>query len=116
MTVPAVPDPSAVIVLTTLGAATDAGPLARALVEERLAACVSVLPPMTSSYRWKGRLEEDREQQVVIKTTAGRLQALEERLRQLHPYDVPEFLVLPVAGGSAAYLGWLRESVAASAE
>jgi periplasmic divalent cation tolerance protein len=102
--------PDTVVVLTTIGADADAAALARTLVEERLAACVNVLPPMTSVYRWKGQIEQDREQQMLIKTTAGRVAALEARLRTLHPYDVPEFLVIRVAGGSDAYLAWLRES------
>jgi periplasmic divalent cation tolerance protein len=101
----------AVIVLTTLGADADAAALGRTLVDEGLAACVNVLPAMTSIYRWKGNIEQDREQQVVIKTIAERLPALEARLRELHPYEVPEFLVLDAAGGSEAYLRWLDESV-----
>jgi periplasmic divalent cation tolerance protein len=100
-----------VIVLTTLGADADAPALARVLVDERLAACVNILPPMTSIYRWKNAVEQDREQQVVMKTTAGRVAALEARLRQLHPYELPEFLVIPASGGSAAYLDWVRESI-----
>ena len=99
------------IVLTTIGADADAVALARTLVEERLAACVNVLPPMTSVYRWKGALEQDREQQLVIKTTSDRVAALEARLRSLHPYEVPEFLILPVGGGSEAYLAWVGESI-----
>ena len=83
---------------------------ARTLVEERLAACVNVLPPMTSIYRWKGVIEQDSEQQLVIKTSAARLTALEARVRELHPYDLPEFLVLSASGGSAGYLDWVRES------
>jgi periplasmic divalent cation tolerance protein len=106
------PQPSAVVlVLTTIGADADAPALARTLVDERLAACVNVLPEMTSVYRLKGQVERDRERQMVIKTDAGRLQALETRLRELHPYDLPEFLVVPASGGSAAYLAWIRESV-----
>ena len=108
------PTPSesdAVLVLTTLAADADAAGLARTLVEERLAACVNVLPVMTSFYRWKGSLEEEREQQLVIKTAADRVTALAARLRELHPYEVPEFLVLRVAEGSDAYLRWIRESV-----
>ncbi len=101
------------MVLTTLGAGTDASVLARTLVDERLAACVNVLPPMTSTYRWKGTVEQEREQQVIIKTTADRVAALEARLRQLHPYDLPEFLVLD-ARGSAAYAAWVRESTSAT--
>ena len=105
-------DVSAVaIVLTTLGADADAAALARTLVEEGLAACVNVLPPMTSVYRWRGTVEQDREQQLVIKTAVARLGDLEARLKALHPYELPEFLILPVAGGSSAYLAWVRESV-----
>ena len=103
-------DPPAVIVLTTLAADADAAALARTLVEERLAACVNVLPAMTSIYRWKGAVEQDREQQLVIKTTGERVAALEARIRQLHTYDVPEFLVLPASGGAAAYLQWIADS------
>ena len=98
------------IVLTTIGSETDALRLARTLVDERLAACVNVLPVMVSVYRWKGTVEQDKEQQVVIKTSSDRLPALETRLRQLHPYELPEFLVLEVEGG-AAYQAWVRESV-----
>lgn len=103
--------PPVVLVLTTLGADADAAALATTLVEERLAACVNVLPPMLSVYRWKGRIEQDREQQIVMKTTADRIAALEARLRTLHPYELPEFLVVPAAGGSDAYLAWVRESI-----
>src|SRR5215218_3267525 len=99
-----------VIVLTTLPAEADAGALGTALVEEHLAACVNLLPPMESIYRWRGGVERDTERQVVIKTTHQRLRALWERLRQLHPYDVPEFLVLPVVDGNDVYLRWIGES------
>ncbi|MGH9254753.1 MAG: divalent-cation tolerance protein CutA [Vicinamibacterales bacterium] len=98
------------IVLTTLGADADAAALARTLVEERFAACVNVLPPMASVYRWQGRIEQEQERQLVIKTTEGRVAALEERLRQLHPYELPEFLVFRAAGGSEAYVRWVGES------
>jgi periplasmic divalent cation tolerance protein len=96
----------AVVVLTTLGADADAAALARMLVEERLAACVNVLPVMLSVYRWKGVVEQEREQQLVIKTAASRVAALEARVRELHPYELPEFLVLS-ASGSRAYLDWI---------
>jgi periplasmic divalent cation tolerance protein len=101
----------AVIVLTTLGADADAATLARTLVEERLAACVNVLPAMTSIYRWKGSVEQGREQQLLVKTTAGRIDALAARLRELHPYEVPELLVFRVDEGADEYLRWVRESV-----
>jgi periplasmic divalent cation tolerance protein len=97
------------IVLTTLGADADALAIARTLIEERLAACVNILPPMTSIYRWQGKVEQDREQQLVIKTASDRVADLQTRLRQLHPYELPEFLVLD-ATGSEAYLAWVGES------
>jgi periplasmic divalent cation tolerance protein len=97
------------IVLTTLGADADAAAIARTLIDERLAACVNILPPMVSVYRWQGNVEQDREQQIVIKTAADRVAALQARLSQLHPYDLPEFLVLD-ASSSEAYLAWVRES------
>ncbi len=83
---------------------------ARTLVEERLAACVNVLPPMRSTYAWKGAVESADERQVVIKTTRDRVPQLEARLKALHPYEVPEFLVLTVTDGSRDYLSWLAES------
>ena len=104
------PDSTVLIVLTTLGADADVATIARTLVQERLAACVNVLPSMTSFYRWKGAIEEDREQQFVIKTTPDCAAALEARLRELHPYELPEFIVLD-ATASVAYAAWVRESV-----
>ena len=98
-----------VLVLTTFPE-DGADTLAIALVEERLAACVNVLEPMRSIYRWKGRVETTVERQVLIKTRAANVAALEVRVKELHPYDVPEFLVLAIEGGSHAYLAWLRES------
>jgi periplasmic divalent cation tolerance protein len=103
-------DTRTVLVLTTVDAALDATALARTLVDERLVACVNALAPVTSVYRWKGNIEVDREQQLLMKTSADRVPALEQRLRELHPYDVPEFLVLSVETGSAAYLAWVAES------
>ena len=98
------------IVLTTLPAEGDAEGFASQLVEERLAACVNILPAMRSVYRWKGSVERADERQVVIKTTAQRIAALEARFRALHPYDLPEFVVIPIVQGSAGYLAWLTES------
>jgi periplasmic divalent cation tolerance protein len=102
------------IVLTTFPADGDPAPLARTLVEERLAACVNVLPPMSSTYRWQGAVEIAEERQLVIKTTAGRIEALERRIAELHPYDVPEILTIPVGGASAAYGAWLGDSTVGS--
>ena len=101
-----------VVVWTTIGRSADGRGLASILVNERLAACVNVLPEMESIYRWKGQVETDSERQVVIKTTVARVAALRARLHELHDYDVPEFIVLPIAGGSEAYLSWIRESTA----
>ncbi len=100
-----------VIVLTTLGAGADGATFAETLVGERLAACVSLLPPMLSVYRWQGVVTRDEERQVVIKTTRGALPRLEARVRALHPYAVPEWLVLE-AGGAATYLNWVADAVA----
>src|SRR5688572_17156490 len=99
-----------VVVLTTLPAAGDAAAFARALVEEHLAACVNIHAPMTSIYWWDGKVQEDAERQLTIKTSADRVQALQDRIRDLHPYDVPEFLVLTVADASEAYTRWVRSS------
>ncbi|MBI2835740.1 MAG: divalent-cation tolerance protein CutA [Acidobacteria bacterium] len=99
-----------VIVLTTLPADNDASHLAQTLVDERLAACVNVHAEMQSIYRWEGDVAQDPERQVVIKTTSDRLARLWDRVRELHPYEVPEFLVLPVSDGSESYLKWLRDS------
>lgn len=100
----------ACLVLTTFPAEGDVDAVARTLVEEHLAACVSTLPPMASTYRWNGAVERADERQLLIKTTIEAVVKLEARLKALHPYDVPEFLVLPIAGGSAAYLSWLTAS------
>jgi periplasmic divalent cation tolerance protein len=98
------------IVLTTWPADRDPESLATSLVEERLAACVNVLPVMESVYRWEGGVQRDRERQLIVKTTAARVDALQRRLQELHPYDVPELLVLGAVGGGTAYLEWLRTS------
>ena len=100
-----------IIVLTTIPAGANAHQLASTLVDERLAACVNVLGEMESVYRWKGEIATDRERQMVIKTTQRQLPALKMRLHELHEYEVPEFIALTIAGGSDAYLGWIRESV-----
>jgi periplasmic divalent cation tolerance protein len=102
---------SFVIVLTTFPEDGDAKPLARTLVEERLAACVNILPAMQSIYRWEGKVERASEQQLIIKTAAAHVEALKARIAAMHPYEVPEMLVLPVASGSEEYLQWIHDSV-----
>lgn len=103
-------DAEYVVVLTTLPLTEDAADFGRTLVLERLAACVTVLAEVQAVYRWEGEVCEDRERQLIIKTTRDRLEALEQRVRALHPYQVPEFLAVPVTYGSGAYLAWLRDS------
>lgn len=98
------------LVLTTCGDRARAETLARVLVEERLAACVNLLPGVRSIYRWEGALEQTDEVLLVIKTTRAAYPALAARVTALHDYEVPELLAVDVAEGSAAYLGWLGES------
>jgi len=99
-----------VLVLTTwpLGAAVET--VADAIVRDGLAACVSILPPHRSVYRWEGQVEHADEQQLLFKTTRACLEALEAAVHAAHPYDVPEWIVLPVRAASAAYQQWLRAS------
>lgn len=84
--------------------------VARLLVRERLAACVNVIPGLTSIYRWEGKICRDAEVLLVIKSRRSRLAALTRRVKSLHPYSVPEVIALPVAGGSTSYLSWIRDS------
>lgn len=100
-----------VVVLSTVGSAADADGIARELVERRLAACVNAVPGLRSTYRWKGRVENDAEVLLVIKTRRERLEALREALVSLHPYELPEMIALPIEDGHAPYLAWLDESV-----
>lgn len=104
---PAAPDVAAVV-LSTVPDVETAERVSRALVDERLAACVSRVPGVVSLFRWQGGVEESGEILLVIKTHARRAPELTRRLRELHPYEVPEILVLPVAAGLGAYLDWIR--------
>ena len=99
-----------VVVWTTVGRSANCREMASILVNERLAACVNVLAEMESIYRWKGQVETDYERQLIMKTTAGRVPALRDRVLGLHDYEVPEFIVMPIIGGNEAYLDWIRES------
>ena len=98
------------LVLTTVGADFDARALAHTLVEARLAACVNIIDRIHSVYRWEGRVADDGEQLLLIKTTDARVDALREELFRLHPYDVPELVVLPIESVSEAYGSWLLSS------
>ena len=99
-----------VVVLTTLPGDADAGSFCRSLVEGRVAACANVLPLMESIYRWDGEVQHETERQIVIKTARERVVALWEKLRELHPYEVPEFIVLSIIDGNDAYLRWIGDS------
>lgn len=99
------------IVLTTVSSMEEAKRMARSLVEERVAACVNMAGSVESVYRWKDAVEEAQEVLLLIKTRVEKLAALEEAVRRLHSYDVPEFVILKVDDGGAAYLKWIDESL-----
>ena len=100
-----------VVVLCTLPPGDAASSIARTLVEERLAACVNLVPQVRSFYVWQGKVEDSEEQLAIIKTTTDGFAALRARLVELHPYEVPEVIAVPVEDGHLPYLGWVRESV-----
>ncbi|MBW8269437.1 divalent-cation tolerance protein CutA [Caldovatus aquaticus] len=106
-------DDAVLWVYVTAADAEEARRIGRALVEERLAACVNVLPGHTAIYRWQGRLEEAAEAAFVAKTTAARFAALRARIRALHSYTLPCILALPAACGDAEFLAWVRAETAA---
>jgi periplasmic divalent cation tolerance protein len=100
-----------VLILSTVPDDERAELLARTLVDEQLAACVNLSQPMVSIYRWKGNVERTAERQLVIKTTRDRVHALQARISELHSYELPEFIVLPLEGGSEDYLAWIGRGV-----
>ena len=85
--------------------------IAEALVEERLAACVNLLPGVSSTYRWQGKVEKATECLLIIKTVVSKFEALKQRIKALHPYDLPEIIALPITAGSSEYLNWITESI-----
>nr|WP_229685793.1 divalent-cation tolerance protein CutA [Longimycelium tulufanense] len=99
-------------VVTTIDSAEGAEELAQGIVEERLGACVQVVGPIRSVYRWQGEIQVDREWQCVVKTTTARLDALVEYIRTHHDYDVPEIVATPIVGGNPDYLSWLHTETA----
>jgi periplasmic divalent cation tolerance protein len=106
--------PSEMVVLCTAGSEEEAGRVARHLVEQRLAACVNVIPSVRSIYRWQGKVEEATEWLLLIKSRRERLAEIEAGIRQVHSYEVPEVVALPIEGGAAKYLAWLREESGAA--
>ena len=100
-----------IVALSTLGSEEEAVRLAKTLVERRLVACVNVLPDVRSFYRWDGRLVDDQEVLLIMKTRGERWEALSAAIEELHPYDVPELISLPLHGGATSYLSWIDASL-----
>jgi periplasmic divalent cation tolerance protein len=98
-------------VITTTEKKEDAEKMAMTLIERKLAACVQIVGPIVSTYRWKGTIETAMEWQCVIKSREGLYEEIEKSIKAVHPYDVPEIMVVPIIGGSSDYLEWLRGEV-----
>ncbi|HUQ49878.1 MAG TPA: divalent-cation tolerance protein CutA [Terriglobales bacterium] len=99
------------IILTTTGNQTEARKIARALVEQKLVACVNIVPGVESVYRWKGKLESSNECLLAIKTSQKRFKAVQDVIKQMHTYDLPEIVSVAIEGGSKEYLKWLVQQV-----
>lgn len=104
------PPSAPLLVLTTWPDAVGAQRLARTLLERRLAACVNILPPMTSVYTWEGRTTSGEEHQLLIKTTSTHFDAVQHAIVEEHPYELPEIIAIPIQRGLPAYLQWIDES------
>ena len=102
-------EPESIVVLVTCGSEEEAQKIAHALVEEHLAACVNLVSPIRSIYRWEGKIWDEKEGLLIIKTQKKRFQELEKKIKSLHSYSVPEIIALPVADGSSSYLNWLLD-------
>jgi periplasmic divalent cation tolerance protein len=100
----------AIVVLVTCGSEEEALKIARSLVEERLAACVNLVSPIRSIYRWEEKIWDEREWLLVIKTQKQRFEELEKKVKSLHSYSVPEIIGLPIIEGASSYLEWLTEA------
>jgi periplasmic divalent cation tolerance protein len=101
---------NAVIVFSTCATRDEAERIAKAIVEDGLAACVQLLPPMRSVYRWQGAVQQSEEILLLIKTTETRFPQLENRIEELHSYDTPEIIAVPVIAGAQKYLTWLQDA------
>jgi periplasmic divalent cation tolerance protein len=99
------------IVLTNTSSRAEARKIARTLVDRKLAACVNIIPKIESVYRWKGKVERAEEWLLMIKTTQRRVKAVESAIREMHSYELPECIVVPISGGSKDYLRWLEMQV-----
>jgi len=105
-----------IVVLTTCASDEEAARIARAVVEKRLAACVSVMPAVRSFYRWKGAIEDDQESLMVIKSSRALFDQLRVEIEKLHSYELPEVIAVPIVDGSEGYLEWLDRELAAKLE
>ena len=99
-----------IVVLVTCGSEEEALKIANALVEDRLAACVNLVAPIRSVYRWEGKICDEKEWLLIIKTQKHRFEELEKKVKSLHSYSVPEIISLSITEGSSAYLSWIREN------
>jgi periplasmic divalent cation tolerance protein len=99
------------IVLSTAGSEDEARKIASHLVEQRLAACVNIVPQIESVYRWQGKVESSREWLLLIKTTVERFSSIRDAIQQLHSYELPECIAINIEDGSAAYLEWIGEAL-----
>ena len=104
----------AVVVLVNAASAEEADAIARALVGEKFAACANIVSPIRSVYRWKGEVETETEHLMIIKTRANLVAKVEARVKELHSYEVPEIIALPIVAGSKSYLDWVFDSTAAA--
>jgi len=102
--------PDSIVVLVTCGSEEEALKIANALVEVHLAACVNLTAPIRSIYRWEGKIWDEKEWLLIIKTQKQRFEALEKKVKSLHSYSVPEIISLPITEGSSAYLNWIKEN------
>jgi periplasmic divalent cation tolerance protein len=101
--------PESIVVLVTCGSEEEALKIAHSLVEERVAACVNVVSPVRSIYRWEGKILDEKEWILIIKTQRQRFEQLEKKVKSLHSYSVPEIIGLPIVEGASSYLKWLEE-------
>ncbi len=99
------------VVISTIDNRDSAEHLARVLLDSRLVACVNIIGPMTSLYHWQGAIEHDEEYLLLMKTESAEEKNLIERIQELHPYEVPEVIVLPILDGASSYLSWINSSV-----
>lgn len=104
-------NPEPQVILCTVPDTDTAGTIASTLVSEQLAACVNIVPGITSVYRWKGAVEQDNECLLLIKTDKAMWNALESRIQSLHPYELPEIIAVPIATGQQDYLQWITDSL-----